>query len=136
MFQELFRLLFPPLCLCVVSLPPLQEQALSQSYPLSFKTPGYKPCWFQELTKFRPSHVPSKLMWEFVSPCTLLCVSLSLGLVCDCSSLPITAALICFSPKLRLLLTTFFIVASSLPLVVEFLLPVFRSISGVFRLIR
>ena len=88
--------------------------ALPEPNMLTLKTPGFKLHCLQELMKFRCSHFPSQLLWGFFfSGWAPLCVSLSLAL------LP----------------PTFFHVASFLPLIVEFFLPVFRLISGVFRMI-
>ena len=72
---------------------------------LTFKTPVFKPCWLQELTKFSPSYFPSQQP-GFVS------------FLNHVSTLP-----------------TFFNVASSLPLIVVFVLSVFSVISGVFIII-
>lgn len=76
-----------------------------------------------------------QLLWGFVYPCTSLCVNLSLALLHECSYLLTTAAMTCFSPKPCLHISTFFIVAFSLPLVVEYVLPVLRATSGVLRMI-
>ena len=51
---------------------------LSQSQAFAFKTLGFEPCLFQELTKFGHSNFPSQLLWGFVFPmCSPVCQSVS-----------------------------------------------------------
>ena len=91
---------FHTVCPWVVCLLPLQEvhsalRALSQPSLLTFKTPGFKPCWL----KFSPSCFISQLLWGLVFPVCSLCASLSLILFHISGSLPTAVTIICFSPK-------------------------------------
>ena len=120
--QALFRPLFPH-CMSTGCLPCLLSksssnvlQALPELSTLTFKTPGFKPHWLQGLTKIRPSHLPSQLLWGFVFPVhSPVCESLIL--LYKYSSLPIVVATFCFSPKPHLH-TSFFNVTSYLLLVI------------------
>ena len=105
--QTLFKSLFP-CCLppWIVCLPSLQEQdstlqGLSQLSLLTFKTLGFKPCWFQEVTKFSPSHFLSHWLCGKFSLCIPLCVPLS-TLLCNQGSLFSVAPVICFCLKSHL----------------------------------
>ena len=72
-------------CSLIVCLPSLQEQdsalwALSHPTLLTFTTPGFKPCWLQEFTKFSPSRFPK----QWFSLCLpSLCSSFSHALLCN-----------------------------------------------------
>ena len=84
-----FHTVYPP----VVCLASLQKQSsalqtLPQPSPLTFKTPGFKPHWLQELTKFSTSCFPNQCLWGSISLCIHLCASLSLALLCDHSPFP------------------------------------------------
>ena len=105
-------------------------QVLLEPSPLTFRTPGFKPCWLPELTKCSSSYFSNPIAMGFHFPHALP----SLPLLCNDGSLPTLVGTIHFSPKLHLRTSYLFDVASSLPVVVEFFLPVFRSISGVFRM--
>ena len=93
--------------------------ALPEPRTMTFQTLGLKPHWLQELMKFRPSHFPNQLLWGFVSAMHSSSVSLPVALLYDCSFLLTAGAVFHFSPKPCLHTSTFFSVASSLPLVVE-----------------
>ena len=127
MSQVLFRSLFPR-CMfvghfvCLLSKNSPIVPGFPQAKPTEFKNPGFKLHWLQELMKFGSSHFPSRFIWDSSFPVSPpLCTSLSLALLYDCSDH------IHFCPK-SCLSTSYFNVASSLPLVVQFVLPVFRSI--------
>ena len=97
MLQALFRSLFLGFLSmgCLPAFSPRAAQcplqAVSQTSPLVFKTPGFKSHWLQEIKKFILSHFPSKMLWEFISFCTPLCASpfltfsLTPGLPTHCS---------------------------------------------------
>lgn len=126
-------------CPCVVCLPSLQEQhgalwALSQPSLLTFKTRGFMPHWLPKLMKFSPSHFPIPCLWGIILM-FFQCASLSFAILHDYGSLPFTAPLIHFSFKPCLRTSYLFDLASSLPLVAEFVPSVFRLISRVFRMI-
>ena len=113
-------------------------QVLSQPRILTFKTLGFKPCLLQELTKFGRLPFQANCYWDSISACALPYASLSLALLYDHGSLPTTVDPICFSPKLCF--CTFYLLCSMWPLLFSpfscsFFLSVFRSISGVFRII-
>ena len=110
--------------------------ALQELSTLTFKIPGFKPCWLAKAMKLLFAFQVNYCGDSF-SPCTPLCVSLSLALLSNCGSLPNIAATIqsISLPNPVTALRSFLVVASSLPLVVGFVLPVFRSISGIFRMI-
>ena len=123
---------FHAICLWVVCLPSLYEQCsalwvLSQPSALIFKTPGFKPCWLQELTKVSPSHFPIQWLWGnilHVHSCVLLCntpfsVTTAPSPPQQFGSISSLIHISAFP--------TFSNVASSLTLVVEFVLSVFRS---------
>lgn len=106
--------------------------ALSKPGPLTFKNPGFKTCWLQELTKFGPSSFPSQLLWEFISPihdpCVLVCLLPSLRLWLP--SYGSGQNPFFFSPNWISVLPTFFDVASSIFLVMKLVPLVIGSISG------
>ena len=101
--QALFRSLFPH-CVSTGFLPAFSPKAVQwppnspKLRPLTFKITSFKPCWLQELTKFRPFSFPSQVLWEDKSLCVLLCTSLSCSFY-DHSSLTTGAAMICLSSK-------------------------------------
>ena len=116
-------------CPWIICLPSLQEQhsvswALSQPSLLTFKTLGFKPHWLQELIKFSLSHFLSQCLWG-----SILLVHSPVGSSLACASvqpwLPhsLPKHLGPFSTLNHVsALPIFFGVASSLPLVVEFVL--------------
>lgn len=140
--QGLFRSLFHSCCVSEDDLPFLLSKsnrdsfhAVSQSTPLTFRTPDFKSCWLQELMRFGLSYFPSQLLWGFVVPVhSPVCQSVSCRSLQPQLLLPAPVARIHFSSKPHLCTPTFLSVAFSLALVVEFVLSVFRSISGVFRM--
>ena len=75
-------------------------QALQEPSTLSFKTPGFKPYWLQELTKSGPSHSPANCYRDSFSLCIPMCQSFTL--LRDHGSLLTTVSTICFSSKLHL----------------------------------
>lgn len=113
------------------ALPFLQEQtqcplSFRRTKPLIFKTPGFKPCWLQKLLEFGPSYFPSQFLWEFLfSLWATLCVSLSFKLFSSCwtAELPPSPQKwpwFILLPNHVSALSSFFYVASSLLLIVEF----------------
>lgn len=99
--------------------------------PLTVRIPGFKPQWLQELTKVQPSCFSSQwLWWTLLLVHSSMCLSLSLFLIHDHWSIPSSVAMIHASPNYICTLFAFFEVASSLPLVVGFVLSVFRSFRG------
>lgn len=80
--QAFFRWLFPSCLPWVVCLPCLQEQcstllALSQPCLQTFKIPGFKPHWLEELMKFSLSHFQAIGFGKMISLCISLCAFLS-----------------------------------------------------------
>ena len=87
--------------------------------PAGLKPPGFKPWWLQELLKFSPSF-QARSFGEAFFLCILLCSLLSSALPSNHSSFPFVR-LWSDSPLNQVsAIPTFFYVASSLPLVVEF----------------
>lgn len=130
---------FHTVSLGVVCLPFLQEQssalqALFQPSPQTFKTLGIKPHRLQQLIKFSPSNLPS----QGLSGKVLFVHSPT------CSSLLLFSVTAAFSPTKYpgissplnhvSALPIFLYVAPSLHLVAEFVLSVFRLISGILRM--
>lgn len=108
---------------------------LSQSqtqWPL--KTPGFKPCWLEEFMKFGPFCFPGQLLCGFVFPVHSLVLFVSHPFSATTVLSPPQLPWFVSLPKCVSAFTTFFDVTSFLPLVVEYVLPVFRSITGVFRI--
>lgn len=135
--------IFLDCCFQAVCLPvflpifPGAVQFLEGSYQpslLTFRTPGFKPCWLQ-LRKLSPLIFRINGFGKTFSLCVPLYAPLSLALLCDPGSLPSEALLIHFSPKYVSSLLPFFNVVFSLPLAVEFVLLIFRLIYWVFRMI-
>ena len=124
----LFRSLFPPY-VSVGCLPPSFQgqhsdlQGLSNPKLLTIRTPGVKLCWLPECTKFIPSCFPSQLLSGFVFPMhSLMLVCPSPFYMTVSPSPPQWPRSISLPNHISALLT-FFSVVSSLPLVVEFVLP-------------
>ena len=110
---------------------------LSGLYPAKladFKTPALTPLVARtqeiQLLIFQASG-----FGETFPLCVPLCVPLFLILLCNHDSLPCIGPMILSPLNHGSAFLTFFDVVSSLPLVVEFVPSVFRSISGVFRMI-
>ena len=104
----------------VFCLPSLQKQHSAPSgsipdKPLTFKTPGFKPCWLQEPMKFSYSHYLSQWLWGdvfLVHP--PVCSNLSCPSLRPWLPLP-HQYLLSFSPlKHVCAFSTFFCVVSSL----------------------
>lgn len=102
---------------------------------LFFKTSCFKPYSLEKLKKFDPVCFLSKLLWKFVFPHVLLCllVHLSLFSVTMAPSplqqtWPFSLLYHAFTPP------TTFSMASTLPFIVESVMPLFRSISRIFRM--
>ena len=136
--QALFRSLYPCCMLprCLPALCPRAVQylrAATQLNRMPFKTPDFKHYWLQELTQCSPSCFPSQWVWGNVlfvrSPVRSSLSPLSTTSTPSPLQQPGSVSLLDDISASR----TFFDVASSLPFVVEFVLSVFRSISGVFR---
>lgn len=108
-------------------------QAIREPRMLTFKTPNFNSHWLQELKQAPLAFqvICSGIPFLFVLLCVLICLSPFATTMLPTSS----NAMIHFSPKPIATLPNFFRVASSLHLVVWFVFPVFRSISGVFRMI-
>ena len=130
--QSFFRLLFP-CCFpqgCLLAFSPGARQCLCCPLKLQpLRPPGYKNSW-----KPAPLIFQVNGFGEMSSLCVSLCVLLSFALPWEHVFLHSTTSTICFlnsnSTK-----PTFFHMASSRPIVVEFVLSIFRMISGVFRII-
>lgn len=125
------------LCVCGLSacllfespaMPPRSKQA-------DLYNSGFKPYWLAEVIKFGLSCFPSHLLWGFISLRALHASLLILTLFCNCGSLSTVAVMTFSLPNCMSALPTLFHVASSVPLVVEFVLPVFGSVCGVCRMI-
>ena len=111
------------------------HQVLLEPRPLTFRTQGFKSHWLQELMKFGPSCFLRQLEWGFVflmhSP---VCESVSHPSLQQWLT-PHHSSHDLFLPNWVSVLPTFFSVASFLSLVVGFVLPLFRLLSRVFRMI-
>lgn len=123
----------PGLFACLFSKSSAMSSGLSHSqacWPLKLQVlspTGFQKSWYSALLTFQ-----ANCFWGAFSLCTPLCVSLSLTLLHDCNSLPTAAAIIHFSPICISALPTFSSVASSLSLMVDFVMAVLRSIARVF----
>ena len=111
-------------------------QALSEPSMLIFKIPFFKHYWLQELNKIHALWLPSQLLWGFIFFPVLPCMIVHLlpFSAMKAPSPPLEAWSIFFLSPISAL-PTYLEVASSLFLIVEFVLPVSRSISAVFRMI-
>ena len=97
---------------------------------LIFKIPGFKSCWLWELMAFSPSCFQRQILWEFI----LSIPGLPYVFFPSQAPFPPEQPWSVSLSNCVLILSTFFNVASSLPLVVKFVLLVFRSFSGLFML--
>lgn len=105
---------------------------LSQSqahWPLKLQM--LSPAGFKNLQNLAPFAFQANCYGNWFFLYAPLCASFSHALLGDCCSLPITVSL----PKCVSILPASFDVASSLSFVVEFVLLVFRSTSGVFMIL-
>lgn len=116
------------ICLWVAFLSSKSRAALSslfQPSPGTFKTPVFELPASKNSWKSAPFIFPAYGFWDYPL-CTSLCALPSLTFLSDQGSLPSASPMIHFSPKPPL--CTFFLdVPSSLPLIVLFVLSVFRS---------
>ena len=121
----------PVLFACLLS---RSSTVLSRLYPSqacsSLKLQALSPTGCKNSQNSAPLTFQANGYGETFFLCVPLCIPLPLALLCDYGCLPSATSKIHFSE-----LPTFFNVASSRPSVMEFVLPVFRSISGVFRMI-
>lgn len=88
----------PGLFACLLPKSNSMPSGLSQSSPLTFKTPGFKPWWLPEVMKLSSSWFPSQLLCGFVFLFSLVYYSVSPFLVTSAPS-PLQQAAICFSLK-------------------------------------
>lgn len=132
MFSKLFPdSCFHAVCSQIVCLPSLQEplRALFQPRWLIFKTPGLKPHWLPRTQKIQPLSIFKPMALRKV----LVFISNPLSATVAPSSPQHPWSISPLNPHL----STFCLLWCSLfsPLVVEFILSVFRSLPGVFRMI-
>lgn len=100
------------------------------------KTPIFKPHWLQEFMKMSPSCFPRQwLCGSVFIVCSSVSPFLSRTFIQDHSFLPSAAPTVSFSSKPYLCISTFFDVASSFRVVVEFVLSSFRLIFCEFRML-
>ena len=105
--------------------------ALGQPSPLIFQTLGLKLCWLQKLIKISPLFFPANGFGEMFSLWVPFPVPSSGSLSASATLTPSPQQPWSLSaPNHVSILPTLFDEASSLPLVVEFVLSVFRLISG------
>lgn len=140
-FQVLFWLMFP-YCTSVGWLPCLPSKSSlnaskfsSSQAHWSLELQALCPVGYSNSQNLAPFTFQDNCYGDTSSQYTPLCVSLSLAFLHDHDNLPLQRPYSLFLSNSISTLPTFFHVVFSLPLVVKFVLWVFRSIYGLFRMI-